>query len=230
MLINKTVASIFLLGLFMTSCKQNKKSVTITEDIHTIAKAPTIKKLPYFNTPDFTATWLPNTNELNEFHKIPAFNFTNQLGEKVTNKTLEGNIYLASFFFTSCPNICLKLTQNMSELQKIYKNDDEFKLISHTVMPSEDTVEVLKDYGERQNINPEKWYLVTGEKEKIYELAREAYFADDLYKQTNDKNRFIHTENLILVDKKSHIRGVYNGTLPIEVERIKRHFTILKNE
>ena len=87
MLINKTVICIFLLGLSKTSCKQNQKNVTITEDIHTIAKAPTIKKLPYFNTPDFTATWLPNTNELSEFHKIPAFNFTNQLGEKVTNKT-----------------------------------------------------------------------------------------------------------------------------------------------
>ena len=214
----------------MTSCKQDPKNVAKTQSKQTIAKAPTITKLPYFNTPDFTATWLPNTNELNEFHKIPEFNFTNQLGEEITNKTLEGNIYIASFFFTSCSNVCLKLAQNMRELQNIYAEDNEFKLISHTVMPSVDTVEVLKDYGERQNINPEKWYLVTGEKEKIYELAREAYFADELYKQTSDKNRFVHTENIILVDKKSHIRGVYNGTLSTEVERIKRHVDILKKE
>ena len=97
-------------------------------------------------------------------------------------------------------------------------------------MPSVDTVEVLKEYGERQNINPEQWYLVTGPKEKIYELAREAYFADDLYKETNDKNRFVHTENLILIDKKGHIRGVYNGTIEFDVERLKRHVEILKAE
>ena len=99
-----------------------------------------------------------------------------------------------------------------------------------TVMPSVDTVEVLKDYGERQKIDPKKWYLVTGKKETIYALAREAYFADDLYKQTNDKNRFVHTENLLLIDKNSHIRGVYNGTLAIERKRIQRHINILKKE
>lgn len=229
MWINKLI-KVFFLGVCLISCKQNLEKKVPNEVKQTAEKATEIKKLPYFNTPDFAPTWLPNTNELNKFHKIPEFNFTNQLGEQITNETLKGNIYLASFFFTTCPNICLKLTQNMRELQKIYADDDEFKLISHTVMPTVDTQEVLKEYGERQDINPKKWYLVNGEKEKIYDLAREAYFADDLYKQTNDKNRFIHTENIILVDKNSHIRGVYNGTLPAEVERIQRHINILKNE
>ena len=72
--------------------------------------------------------------------------------------------------------------------------------------------------------------MVTGDKEKIYALAREAYFADDLFKETQDKNRFVHTENFILVDQKGHIRGVYNGTLPSELNRIQRHIDILKKE
>ena len=226
MLINRIIILIFLGGSCLISCKQDLERKTTAKKI----EETEIKGLPYFNTPDFTPAWLTNEKELSKFHKIPDFDLTNQLGNQITNKSLEGKIYVASFFFTSCPNICLKLAENMRELQRIYANDTDFKLISHTVMPSVDNVDVLKDYGERQNIDPQKWYLLTGNKDKIYELAREAYFADDLYKQTNDKNRFVHTENLILVDKNSHIRGVYKGTLPAEVQRIQRHIEILKKE
>jgi len=102
----------------------------------------------------------------------------------------------------------------MHKLQEIYKDDDDIKLLSHSVYPSFDTVEVLKDYGERHNVIP----------------IREAYFADDVFKDTNDESRFVHTENLILIDKKGHIRGVYKGTLPEEVLRIQRHINILKLE
>ncbi len=228
MLNNKIVTAILFLPLFLISCnkKFEKDDIKNTK----ISMKNEIKKLPYFNTPDFNPTWLPNNNELKDLHKIPSFSFKNQLGNEITNKTLEGKIYVASFFFTTCPNICLQLAQNMRELQKIYAKDDEIKLVSHTVWPSVDTVEVLKEYGERQDINPEKWYLLTGDKEKIYDLARKAYFADDLYKQTKDTKRFIHTENLILIDKNSHIRGVYSGTLPAEIKRIQRHIDILKRE
>lgn len=229
-MLNKIIfISIFFFGACLTSCKHKSQSVD-PEYKKDVSQKSEVEKLPYFNTSDFTPTWLSNNDELKEFHKIPNFNFTNQLGQKVTNTTLEGKIYVANFFFTTCPNICLQLTKNMRELQNIYMADDDIKLISHTVLPSIDTVEILKDYGERQNIDPKKWYLVTGEKEKIYELAREAYFADDLFKQTNDKNRFIHTENIILIDKNSHIRGVYNGTLSTEVKRIQRHIELLKKE
>lgn len=213
----------------LISCKQHSAANQEAETSIKI-KSKKVDKLPYFNTPDFAPSWESNTDKIKGFHKIPGFNFKNQLGNEITNKTLEGRIYVANFFFTSCPNICLQLTSNMRELQKIYADDDTIKLLSHTVMPSVDTIEVLKEYGELQNIDPKKWYLVTGEKEKIYDLARDAYFADDLYKQTNDKNRFVHTENLMLVDKKGHIRGVYKGTQPEEIKRIRRHIEILKKE
>jgi len=209
----------FFMGFCLISCKQNSAT---NPEAETAIKINTkkIDKLPYFNTPDFAPSWESNADKLEGFHKIPSFSFKNQLGNDITNKTLEGSIYVANFFFTSCPNICLQLTSNMRELQELYADDDSIKLLSHTVMPSVDTIEILKEYGELQNIDPKKWYLVTGEKEKIYDLARDAYFADDLYKQTNDKNRFVHTENLMLVDKKGHIRGVYKGTQPEEIKRI----------
>lgn len=235
MLTKKNAIAIILFGSFFISCKQKaenserqEKENTTNEVANTQTKK--IENLPYYNTPDFNPTWMPGEDELEKFHKIPEFSFTSQLGENITNNTLKGSIYVANFFFTTCPNICLKLTDHMRKLQKEYADDNEIKLISHTVYPSNDTVEVLKEYGERQNIDPKKWYLVTGEKDEIYNLAREAYFADEVYKKTNDKNRFVHTENLILIDKNGHIRGVYKGTLPEEVERIKRHIEILKKE
>lgn len=222
---------LFFVLYSLFSCKQTTENSPKQDmDMVTKVSSKKVEQLPYFNSPDFAPTWTSDSKTLNSFHKISDFAFKNQLGNTVTNKTLEGHIYVANFFFTTCPNICLQLTTNMRELQKIYAKDDMIRLLSHTVMPNVDTVEVLHEYGKRQDINPEKWYLVTGKKETIYDLAREAYFADDLYKQTNDKNRFIHTENLMLVDKKGHIRGVYKGTLPEEINRIQRHITILKNE
>ena len=224
-----------LTALSFYSCKKENKTeqAEISNTVVNTKKAETITKieqLPYYNTPDFNPTWLPTDDELKMFHKIPKFSFTNQLGKEVTNETLKGTIYVANFFFTTCPNICIQLTKNMHKLQEKYADDNEIKLISHSVFPSNDTVEVLKEYGERQHVNPEKWHLVTGEKEKIYQLAREAYFADEVYKKTHEKDRFMHTENLILIDKQGHIRGVYKGTLPEEVLRIQRHIEILKNE
>jgi len=219
-----------LLATSLISCKNKSEQSEQVISNNKKNEMSKVDKLPYFNTPDFAPTWSSEINELKELHKIPNFSFTNQLGKQVTNASLEGKIYVANFFFTSCPDVCIKLTKSMYELQDIYTGDDAIRLISHSVMPSVDTIEVLKEYGERHNINPDKWDLVTGDKEKTYALAREAYFADDLYKETKDKNRFVHTENLILIDKNSHIRGVYNGTLPEEVQRIKRHIALLKKE
>ncbi len=216
MLIKKISVVIFCFGSFLISCKQE-----------TTKK---INKLPYYNTADFAPTWLPSEGELKKFHKISDFKFKNQLGNYITNADLNGYIYVANFFFTTCPSICIKLTNNMLTLQEIYDENDEVKLISHTVFPSYDTVEVLKEYGDLRGINPKRWHLVTGKKEKIYKLAREAYFADEIYTETNDENGFIHTENMILVDKNGHIRGVYKGTLPEEIKRIQRHIEILKKE
>ena len=225
MLIKKISLVVFFLGIFLISCKQGGNQDKVIE-----TTSDTVKQLPYFNTPDFTPKWLPEINDLKNFHKISSFSFKSQLNEEINNNRLLGSIYVANFFFTSCPSICIQLTENMGVLQNFYAEDDEVKLISYSVMPSVDTVEVLKSYGELHDIDPKKWYLVTGDKSEIYDLAREAYFADDLYKQTNDKSRFVHTENLLLIDKKGHIRGVYKGTEPAEVKRIQRHIKILKKE
>ncbi len=103
-------------------------------------------------------------------------------------------------------------------------------LLSHTVMPWKYTVALLKDYEKNNNIDSEKWNLVTGEKDELYSIARNGYFADEDFTKTQDESEFIHTENFILVDTEGFIRGVYNGTLEIDVERLIRHISILKKE
>ncbi|MDO5969711.1 SCO family protein [Flavivirga aquimarina] len=188
------------------------------------AESNEIAELPYFNSSDFTPEW----NKA--IHKIPAFSFTNQNGETVTNKTYKNKIYIADFFFTTCPGICPKLTKNMTGLQEAYKDDHDIMLLSHTVMPWKDSIPILKDYAQRNGVNAAKWHLVTGDKDELYNIARAGYFADEDFIKTQDESDFIHTENFILIDKQGFIRGVYNGTLKIDVDRLKRHIAILKRE
>lgn len=189
------------------------------------------KTLPFYNTEDFTPEWIAkDDSKYKDIHTIAPFNFTNQNGEKVSNSTFKDKICVADFFFTTCPSICPTLAKNMSILQEKYKNDDDILLLSHSVMPWVDTVEKIEEYAETNNVIDNKWHMVTGNKDEIYSLARTSYFSDEDFKKTKDESEFIHTENFILVDKKGRIRGVYNGTLTLDVQRLQRHIEILKEE
>lgn len=187
-------------------------------------------KLPYFISSDFTPRWFSNTNELEDKHQIPSFSFLNQNGDTITNETYKKKIYVANFFFTSCPGICPNLTKNMRVIQDKYKEDPNVLLLSHTVMPWADSIPVLKTYAKRNHIDDIKWNLVTGTREKLYNIARDGYFADEDFVKTKAESEFIHTENFILVDGQGFIRGVYNGTIPLDIKRLIRHIEILKKE
>jgi len=215
---NKYMVLIVILMLYSCNKSRNSKSSGVNN------KEDVVANLPYFNAPDFTPQWDEGT------HKIPEFSFVNQNGEIVTNKTYQGKIYVADFFFTTCSGICPKLTKNMNLLQDTYLEDSNIMLLSHTVMPWKDTVELLKEYEINNNVNSDKWNLVTGNKDELYTIARTGYFADEDFTKTQDEDDFIHTENFILVDKNGYIRGVYNGTLEVDVKRLKRHISILKKE
>lgn len=210
--------SIILLFFICISCK---KEIAIDK----------AKILPFYNSEDFTPEWISeNDDNYSKIHTIAPFEFTNQNENKITNKNFEGKIYIADFFFTTCPSICPILSKNMSAIQEIYKNDNDILLLSHSVVPWVDTVAKIKEYATEKNAIDNKWHLVTGNKEAIYNIARTSYFADEDFKKTKDESEFIHTENFILVDKKGRIRGVYNGTLSLDVQRLKRHIEILKKE
>ncbi len=163
-----------------------------------------------------------------KYHTITDFALTNQNGKLVTQKDYRNKIYIADFFFTTCPTICPIMTKNMAAIQDKILNDEEVMLLSHSVTPDIDSVPQLKKYALEKGVMDSKWNLVTGNKQQIYELARKSYMA---VKTDGDGGPYdmIHTENFILVDKERRIRGFYDGTDSKEMEKLLGDLEILKS-
>lgn len=161
------------------------------------------------------------------YHTIADFELVNQNGDTITEEDYEGKIYVADFFFTTCPTICPIMTQNMAEVQQRLGKSSDVLLLSHTVTPQIDSVAQLKKYALEKGVNDEIWNLVTGDKPQIYDLARKSYLA---VKTDGDGGPYdmIHTENFILVDKERRIRGFYDGTKPEEMDRLLEDIEILR--
>ncbi len=162
-----------------------------------------------------------------KYHTIADFSLTNQNGITITQSDYKGKIYIADFFFTTCPTICPIMTKNMASIQEQIIDDDEVLLLSHSVTPVIDSVAQLKKYALEKGVNDAKWNLVTGDKKQIYQLARKSYLA---VKNDGDGGPFdmIHTENFILVDKERRIRGFYDGTKTGDIEKLLKDLDILK--
>jgi protein SCO1/2 len=187
--------------------------------------------LPFFNQADWTPEWIDGKDSnYARIHRIPAFSFTNQEGKLITEASVDGKIYVANFFFSRCSNICPKMTNNMQLLQEAFRNDEQIILLSHSVTPDEDSVPVLAAYAAENKVDASKWNLLTGDKNELYRLAKKEYFAGDSVGYFQTGNEFLHTENFILVDSHRRIRGVYNGTLGVEIERIIKDIELLKSE
>jgi protein SCO1 len=188
--------------------------------------------LPYYNTPSFDPIFITDTKELTATipHQIDDFTFTNQRNEPVTQKEIEGKIHVANFIFTSCGSICPKMTHHMKRVNDTFANDNEVVLLSYSVTPWIDNVERLNEYAHDNDINSRNWHLLTGNKAKIYELARKSYFAEEDMGFTKDSTEFLHTEHFLLVDASKRIRGIYNGTLQLEIEQLISDIKQLKNE
>lgn len=162
---------------------------------------------------------------IRKYHTIADFELTNQNGKTITQADYDGKIYIADFFFTTCPTICPIMTKNMASIQD--KVGDDVLLLSHSVTPQIDSVAQLKKYALEKDVDDTKWNLVTGDKKQIYELARKSYLA---VKTDGDGGPFdmIHTENFILVDKEKRIRGFYDGTKEEEIQKLLSDLEILK--
>ena len=207
---------------FVMSCNTNNRIDSKPSEVST---------LPFFNKPDWTPEWIAvDDSNYKKIHTIPAFSFIDQNGNTLNEKNVEGKIYVSNFFFTKCRSICPKMTSHMFLLQEYYKKDNTIFLISHSVTPESDSVATLKAYSELNKVDYNKWRLLTGSKKEIYNLARQQYFAGDSIGVYQSDKDFLHTENFILVDKHRRIRGVYNGTLLVEIDRIKEDIEILKKE
>ena len=190
-----------------------------------------VESLPYYNEASFTPQWLkPNSIQVEAFHKIPSFSLIDQEGATITDETFKDKIYVADFFFTTCPGICLKMTDNMSVLQEEFKDDNNVLLLSHSVTPDYDSVAILKKYAVENEVISEKWHLVTGERNEIYDLGRNSYFVEEDLGESKTEEDFLHTENFVLIDKNKHIRGIYNGLNKTAIQQLIADIQTLKKE
>ena len=186
------------------------------------------KKLPIFQPAMVNFELVDSTMQhVKRYHRISSFSLKNQNGETITEKNYENKIYVADFFFTTCPGICIDMTRNMLKIQKKTINNPNIMLLSFSVTPKIDSVAQLKKYALEKGINDSKWNLLTGDKKQIYKLARESYF---VVKEGQGNNSMIHTENFVLIDPDKRIRGFYDGTNDEEIQVLINDIFILEEE
>jgi protein SCO1 len=180
------------------------------------------RKLPYIGQHDV------NEKGDSVYHSIPDFKFVNQDGDTLTQEAFKGKIYVADFFFTSCPTICPVMKTQMLRIYEKFKDNPALGILSHTIDPRHDSVAVLKAYKEKLGVTTAQWQFVTGEQEKIYEIAQKSYMVSAMEdKEAVDEGGFVHSGAFVLVDKNRNIRGVYDGTKEKEVNRLIKDIELL---
>lgn len=160
------------------------------------------------------------------YHQIPAFRFLNQDSVWVSEKDMEGKIYIADFFFTSCPTICPKMKTQLLRIYERYAANDAIRILSHSIDPTYDTPNVLKQYAERLQVKAPRWNMLTGDKAAIYKLGEKSYMVT-AQEDKNEAGGFVHSGAFILVDKNRHVRGIYDGTQEAEVNHLIEDIEIL---
>lgn len=180
------------------------------------------EKLPIFGEKEITAT---DTT----YHTIGSFRLVNQDSTIITNETLDGKIYVADFFFTSCRTICPVMKTQMMRVYEAVEDDPDVAIVSHTIDPEYDTVALLHDYADRLGVKSNKWHFLTGDKDSIYYLAQTSYFVTAMEDDTEAEG-FIHSGAFLLIDKKGRIRGKYDGTKSEEVDKLIKDIEILRKE
>ncbi len=159
------------------------------------------------------------------YHTIQPFSFINQYHETVSEKTINNKIFVADFFFATCQSICPKMSSQLVHVQKAFKDDNNVLILSHTVNPANDTVEVLNGYAQTYGTIKNKWHLLTGSKKTIYDMARFSYLVSAL-----EDDGSLHSELFILVDAQKRIRGMYDGTDSVAVVKLISNIKLLKQE
>ena len=154
---------------------------------------------------------------------VQDFSFIDQNNRPFSNHQLEGKVYVTEYFFTTCKGICPIMNEKMKSIYDIFKNENDFAILSHTCMPETDSVPKLKAY-ELHLLNGEVnrgWHFVTGSKDSLYKMARQSYLLDnEKNNSVNIKDQFIHTQFFALVDKQQRVRGIYDALNAGELDKL----------
>jgi protein SCO1/2 len=204
------IVKLFLISILFISCSSNSA-----------------EEIPYYFTPDFMPHFA-SEEALTFAHKITEFELLNQDSNLITNTTIQNKLHVANFIFTTCGSICPIMVDHMKLINAEFATDSGVSFLSYSVTPWIDTPSKLKTYKEYKGIKNQNWHFLTGSKSKIYDLARQGYFAEEDLGFTKDSSDFLHTEHFILVDENQYIRGIYNGTLKTDINQLIKDIRVLK--
>jgi len=208
-------------GLFILCSCGTKKDTKATIDM---------PRLPYMGEYDIIEkTENGKTIYDTVFTTIPSFSFINQDGKTITEKEYEGKVYIADFFFTTCPSICPKMTNTLTLVQEKLKDEPNFAILSHSIDPEYDQPEILKTYATKNNANTQIWNFVTGDKDEIYDIC-ENYYMSYAKEDSLAEGGYVHSGFLILIDKNKFVRAAYDGTRPEVADSIVNDVKFLLQE
>lgn len=204
------ITALLLLGCL--SCNFNAKPLPILGEAEIITKVVDGK-----------------TVEEKVYPTIPEFAFRSQYGDTITSKNFKDKIYVADFFFVTCPTICPIMKKNMKNVYTTFQNNPNVGILSHTIDPDHDSVEVLKTYADDLGIKGRTWLFVTGKREKIYDIGEKHYLVT-AHSDDKEPGGYIHSGAFVLIDKQKHIRGMYDGTDEKEVQLLIHDMKTLLKE
>lgn len=195
-----------------------------------LADKSKIEKLPLLGEPVYRKVHTKAGLKIDTiFPVVPHFAYTDQDSTLVSNETFKNKIYVADFFFLSCPTICPKMTASIKRVYDTYHNQPNLKFVSYTIDPLHDTPALLKKHAQQLGVSASKWHFLNGKKEEIYNLAEQGFYSPAHPDQENTGS-FIHSGGLMLVDGNGHLRGVYDGTSEEETDKLIKDLTTLLNE
>jgi len=160
------------------------------------------------------------------YHTVDNYFFYNQYGEKVLPKDLKGKVYVADFFFTSCPTICPKMKEQMKRIHDRFKDEEDFAILSHTIDSKHDTIELLNRYAENMNVNNSNWWFLWNNQDTTYRIAEKEYMVA-ANEDPKAPGGYVHSGAFILIDKKGRIRGYYDGTKELPVSQLIEDIKLL---
>jgi protein SCO1/2 len=188
------------------------------------------QKLPYLGRKQIMpVNGIENGSYDTLYHTVADFSFVNQDSNIVNNETFNNKIYIADFFFTTCPTICPIMKTQMLRVYETFKSNEEIMFLSHTIDPEYDTVALLHDFADRLGVSSNKWHFVTGEKVDIYDIGQNSYMVTAM-EDADEPGGYIHSGAFILVDRGRHIRGLYDGTDEKDVDRLIKDIPRLLKE
>lgn len=219
---------LLLISLFSFGfCKESKPH--IDESIKNVSK-PIDGLLPYFRGEILDPHWSTDKKNLpNDLRKLPEFEFISQDNEKINLQKLKGKYTIVTFFYARCNGICPMITSNIKNLLPKIENSKDLNILSISINPEVDTIDVLKKFRESYKIENNNWYHLTGDKKTIYQIARDQFSADvKIIQGVENLTDFVHTENIFLLDKDFYLRGIYRAKGTGDLERFLVEYKTLQ--